>query len=156
MRKTLSIIVTAFIVLSLVYGLGWAEEEQMCVPMGEVVLKPLAPEPEREAVTFPHAVHFSNSCHECHHKWDNETSIQSCSAAGCHDLAEPLKDEEGQPVKDELQQIRYYKNAFHNMCIGCHKQIKQKNKALQDSQLPGSVKLAAVGPTGCIGCHPKE
>lgn len=145
----------AFVVLGLFFGLAWAEEAQMCVPMGDIVLHSLSEKAQRAEVTFPHAVHFSYNCQQCHHKWNNEEPITGCSTAGCHDLAEAPKDENGKPSKDALQQVRYFKNAYHAMCIGCHKDIKQQNKVLEKSQIQGGVKLAATGPTGCIQCHPK-
>jgi len=131
-------------------------EEEMCVPMGEITLEPLTTEAKRSAVIFPHAVHFDYSCRECHHKWEKEKPILGCSASGCHDLAEMPKSDEGRPVKDPAVQIRYYKNAYHQMCIGCHMQIAKKNEALQASRMPGEAKIASTGPTGCIQCHPKE
>lgn len=133
-----------------------AAEEEMCVPIGERELSPLTPKAQREAVTFKHNVHFSISCKECHHKWNYDTPITGCSAAGCHDVAEAPRDKEGRLVKDPAQQIKYFKNAYHQMCIGCHKEIKQKNKKIELTQMPTGKKLAAAGPTGCIECHPKE
>lgn len=132
-----------------------AAEEEMCVPLGEITLTSLTKEAQRAAVEFPHAVHFSYSCTECHHKWDNQAPIAGCSTAGCHDAVEAPKDKEGRIVKDQLQQIRYFKNAYHQMCIGCHKEIKQENKKVEMTQMAGK-KLAATGPTGCNQCHPKE
>jgi len=132
-----------------------AAEEEMCVPMGKITLTPLTKDAQRVAVEFPHAVHFGLSCIECHHKWDNKAPISGCSATGCHDSAEPLKDKDGQLIKDEGQQIRYFKNAYHQACIGCHKKIKTQNKKIETTKMPGQ-KLAAVGPTGCNKCHPKN
>ena len=148
--------VAAFIMLVGFCGLAWAEETEMCVPMGEIVLKSLAGESQRAEVSFPHAAHFEYNCQQCHHKWDNEAPITGCSATGCHDLAEAPKDENGKPLKDALQQVRYFKNAYHTGCIGCHKEIKQQNSVLEKSLVQGGAKLAATGPTGCIQCHPKE
>ena len=41
-------------------------------------------------------------------------------------------------------------------CIGCHKEIKKTNKALEASKMALGEQLAATGPTGCNECHPKE
>lgn len=155
-KRKWQVAVAVFIILGLFCGLAWAEETQMCVPMGDIVLKSLSSESKRAEVAFPHAVHFSYSCHQCHHKWNNEASISGCSATGCHDLAEAPKDENGKPSKDALLQGRYFKNAYHAMCIGCHKEIKQQNKVLEASRIQGGTKMAATGPTGCVQCHPKE
>jgi hypothetical protein len=146
----------ALIILSFGFGMTWAEEAQMCVPMGDITLSAITGQAKRAEVAFPHALHFSYNCRQCHHKWNNEEAISGCSAAGCHDLAEAPKDENGKPSTDQLRQIRYFKNAYHAMCIGCHKEIQQKNKRLEATQVQSGIKLAATGPTGCIQCHPKE
>ncbi len=146
----------ALILLTVLTGITWAEEDEMCVPMGDIILKSLSAEAQRSSVEFPHAVHFDYSCRECHHKWVKENAIQSCATSGCHELAEAPKDKDGKPSTDALQQIKYYKNAYHAMCIGCHKEIKKANKALEATRLSGDAKLAATGPTGCIQCHPRD
>lgn len=156
MRKRLIIMAAALILLNVFTGVIWAEEDEMCVPMGEITLKALATKPERAVVEFPHTKHFNYSCTECHHKWIKEESIQGCTASGCHDSAQAPKDANGTPSTDALLQIKYYKNAYHTMCLGCHKEIKRKNKELEASQISNDAKLAAVGPTGCIQCHPKD
>lgn len=158
MRKSLwTIAVAVLIVLGMVWGsVSAAKEDEMCVPMGKMVLEKLTKEAKRASVTFQHPVHFGISCKECHHTWNFVEPIGSCSAAGCHDLAEAPLDEEGRPSRDPLLQIRYYKNAFHNQCVGCHQDIKQRNKALEASRRPGAARFEPTGPTGCIQCHPVE
>ena len=129
---------------------------EMCVPMGEITLESLAAEAKRSEVAFPHAAHFSYTCQECHHKWNGKEAIQSCTTSGCHDLDKVPMDENGKPVKDKVLKARYYKNAFHEACIGCHKEIKNKNKAMESSAAALGEKLPPTGPTGCNQCHPKE
>jgi hypothetical protein len=156
MRKRIGLFTVVVLFLS---GLIWVPvgaQEQMVVPLGEIVLRPLAPEPKRSAVAFPHAVHFDYSCRECHHTWEKDKPILGCTATGCHDLAELPRDDQGRPVRDPAVQIRYYRNAFHQSCIGCHLQISKDNEVLQATKLPGSTrKPAPTGPTGCIQCHPE-
>ncbi|MDA8142320.1 MAG: cytochrome c3 family protein [Desulfobacteraceae bacterium] len=149
-------VVAAFLLVGLLGGVAWAEDNQMCVPMGDIVLKSISSEAKRAAVSFPHAVHFSYQCQKCHHQWNTESMITGCSTAGCHDLTEAPKDENGKPSKDAKLTIRYFKNAYHTMCIGCHKSIQQKNEIVEATQIQGGAKIAAAGPTGCIQCHPKE
>lgn len=156
MRKSITLIAAALILIITCSGLVWAQEEEMCVPMGEITLKSIATESQRAPVAFRHNLHFGYSCQTCHHKWNQQETIKGCSAAGCHDIAQTPKTEDGKPLADPIQQIRYYKNAFHASCIGCHKEIKKKNEELEASQLTGEMKLAPTGPTGCIQCHPKE
>jgi hypothetical protein len=147
--------IAALIVLGMVWGpVAAAKEDEMCLPMGNIILEPLTNQAKRASVTFPHAVHFSYSCNQCHHTWNYVEPIGSCSAAGCHDLAEAPMNEDGQPSTDPVLQTRYHKNAFHNMCIGCHLDIKRENQALEASRRPAAAPLMPTGPTGCIQCHP--
>jgi hypothetical protein len=154
MRK--SVLLVTVVMMTMVWGTLLVADDEMCVPMGEITLEPLNEEAKRSEVVFPHAVHFSYSCQECHHKWDNESPIVGCSTSGCHDLAKAPKMEDGKPAKDPALKIRYFKNAYHDMCIGCHKEIKVKNKAMEASKASLGEKLAPTGPTGCNQCHPKE
>lgn len=133
-----------------------AAEEQMCIPLGDITLTPLVEEAKRTNVSFPHSVHFSYACQECHHEWDGSAPVQSCSTSECHDLKQAPKTENGEPVQDSQLSIRYYKKAFHDMCIGCHKAIKASNKALEAARVSLEEPLPAVGPTSCNHCHPKE
>jgi hypothetical protein len=153
MRK--SVLLVTVILMSLIWGTFLVADDEMCVPMGEITIEPLVEDAKREEVAFPHAVHFSYSCQECHHKWDNASAIQGCTTSGCHDLQAAPKND-GKPVKDPQMKIRYYKNAYHDMCIGCHKEIKKKNKAMEASKASLGEKLPPTGPTSCNQCHPKE
>lgn len=128
----------------------------MCVPMGDIDLKPLTEEAKREKVTFPHAVHFNYACQECHHKWNGEDAVTGCATSGCHDLTAAPKTEDGKPVKDPVLKSRYYKKAYHDMCIGCHKAIKIENKKMEAAKTALGEKLEPTGPTACNQCHPKE
>jgi hypothetical protein len=156
MRNATGVLAAAMLII---LCLGWVPvraENEMRVPMGEITLKTLTTKAKRSPVIFPHAVHFDYNCRQCHHKWDKEAPIRSCTTAGCHDFAEMPKNEKGRPVSDTAVQIRYYKNAFHQMCIECHLQIARSNEKLEASRMPGTVKIAPAGPTGCIQCHPKK
>jgi hypothetical protein len=82
-------------------------------------------------------------------------NLTGCMTSGCHDLAALPKKGEGKPVDAEAA-MKYYKTAYHEMCIGCHKEIKQKNKALAASGKVLEDKLPSTGPTSCNECHPKE
>jgi hypothetical protein len=126
-------------------------DDEMCIPLGEIILEPPDTiEAKRSAVAFPHGVHFTYACQECHHAWDMESAIVGCTTSGCHDLTESPKKTD--PKEEDLL---YYKTAFHSNCIGCHKEIKVKNKAIETKigHLPDNI--PATGPTGCVECHPK-
>ena len=156
MRKT--VLLTAAVIL-VVSGLAWslavAEEEEMCVPMGDIMLEAISSDAQRESVSFPHAVHFNYDCRECHHKWDYRSSIMNCTTSGCHDKVDAPRDDDGRLVEDPNISILYFKNAFHEKCIGCHKEIKHQNKMQEATKTALGDKLKSTGPTGCIECHPK-
>jgi hypothetical protein len=152
----ISVLFVTVALCCMVFGSQLAVADEMCVPMGSIDLNPLAQEAKRSAVSFPHAVHFSYACQRCHHKWTGEAPVVGCTTSGCHDLAEAPKTEKGKPAKDPLLMARYYKNAYHDMCIGCHKELKIENKKMEAAKASLGEKLAATGPTGCNQCHPKE
>lgn len=154
MRKSVLFLTVAL--CCFVFGSQMLAADEMCVPMGDIDLKPLTEEAKRAEVAFPHAVHFDYACQECHHKWNGKAPIVGCATSGCHDLTAAPKTKEGKPVKDPALKIRYYKKAYHDMCIGCHKAIKVKNKKMESAKASLGQKLAATGPTGCNQCHPKE
>jgi hypothetical protein len=134
-------------------GAGAAED--MCVPMGMIVLKaPEEAQAKRSPVDFPHARHFDISCVSCHHTWGFTEPVVGCMTSGCHDLTEIPKKKAGQPAAEDAA-ITYFKSAYHKLCITCHKDIKAKNLELQKSLKSPSPKLPKTGPTTCTGCHPK-
>ncbi len=136
---------------------GQDMEDEMVVPMGIIVIEPPeAVEPKRSPVEFPHSRHFITiDCKTCHHKWEGPEIIKGCSTADCHDVTiSPTKS--AKSGSDQNLAIRYYKAAYHQMCIGCHKEIKIQNKILETSLQELKEKLVAPGPTSCIVCHPKE
>lgn len=148
------VVILAIVSFSLV--LAEESEDSMCIPMGTIILEPPdGVESKRATVEFPHATHFNYSCNTCHHKWDRETPVLSCMTANCHDLAIRPKKSEGHNVAPELV-VRYYKAAYHDACIGCHKKIKKQNKAIEDSYRSATTPIQPSGPTGCADCHPKE
>ena len=148
------------VILSVVIGVvcgsalvvtGDESGQDLCIPLGGLVLEaPEGVEAKRAAVEFPHSQHFDISCKTCHHKWDGGGELLSCGTTGCHDLTESPKKGENDPKS------RYYKNAFHKSCIGCHKSIQAKNKKLEMLKMPLDEELPRTGPTGCNKCHPVE
>ena len=158
MHKSYLLAVGVAVLAIFSFGLVTAgeSEENMCIPMGDIVIEPPDQvESKRAAVTFPHATHFTYTCSTCHHTWDRETPVLSCRTAGCHDVAVIPKNAEGNKADPALS-VRYYKAAFHSACIGCHKTIKKQNKAIEDSYRSAKTSIKRSGPTGCNECHPKE
>lgn len=142
---------------SITMVVGQETEDEMVVPMGIIVLEPPeSVEPKRSPVDFPHSTHFASvDCRTCHHKWQGTEIIKGCTTTDCHDVTvSPTKSGEGASNPDLA--IRYYKTGYHQMCIGCHKEIKIQNKQLETSFKELQETLTTPGPTGCIECHPKE
>ena len=129
--------------------------EDMLVPMGIIVLEPdESVEQKKSAVEFHHSKHFIYDCKRCHHKWEGITQIVNCTTSNCHDLLESPKG----PTKYLSYTdtgIKYYKYAFHQRCVGCHKEINIERKKMEMSYKTLE-KLPKTGPTGCNECHPKE
>ena len=144
------------ICMALIFAMGTAmdavgseDQGDLCVPLGVLTLRP--PEDadaQRSNVDFPHGLHFNYSCQECHHQWEGGKEGLNCMTSGCHDLVEAPRD-------NPEQSILYFKNAYHEMCITCHKQIKAKNRELELSGRVLKEKLPNSGPTGCTECHPE-
>jgi hypothetical protein len=126
------------------------------VPVGRLALAPpVGVTPKRSAVAFPHSQHFGYTCKTCHHKWDGNSQVQSCTASKCHDqLSLPVKSKKTRA--NSLEAIRYYKYAFHQQCISCHREIRIHNKRLERSGKKIKAPLQWPGPTSCVGCHPRE
>jgi len=149
------------LILALTFGnamvvSGESDDGNMSVPMGIITLEPPdSVEKSKSAVEFPHPTHFDFSCQTCHHKWDKETPIGGCSTSGCHDIAEAPKKSE-KLKSDENLAARYYKTAYHKLCITCHKEMKAQNKKLELSGRVLVDNLPNTGPTGCKECHVPE
>ncbi len=133
-----------------------AAVEDMCVPMGVIELKPdPSVEQKKSSVEFNHAKHLTFDCRRCHHKWEANTKIANCSTSDCHDLLKAPKRPTKYLVYTE-EGIKYYKYAYHQNCIGCHKEIKVQRKKLEGVYLAAKKELPKTGPTSCNECHPKE
>ena len=155
MRKIFVILICALIIAG--YGIGWVvagdAEDTMCIPMGTILLEPPSDvDAKRSSVEFPHSTHFKFTCKTCHHTWDAETPILSCTTSGCHDLTHS-RSEDGK--MDPALAVRNFKNAFHGSCIACHKDIKVQNNKIEKSYSL-TTPMQSSGPTSCNFCHPKE
>ena len=142
---------------SITLVVGQDAEDEMVVPMGIIVIEaPESVEPKRSPVDFPHSTHFASvDCRTCHHTWQGTAIIKGCATTDCHDVTvSPTKSGEGASNPDLA--IRYYKTAYHQMCIGCHKEIKLQNKQLETSFKELKETMTIPGPTSCVQCHPKE
>ena len=161
MIKSIMIVFALFIIFIAGGMATFAKETEVTmdaifVPVGRLALAPpVGVTPKRSAVAFPHSQHFGYTCMTCHHKWDGNSQVQSCTASKCHDQLSPtLKDKKSLDYGPVA--IRYYKYAFHQQCIRCHREIKMHNEKLERSRKRLSEPLQWPGPTGCVGCHPRE
>jgi hypothetical protein len=102
---------------------------------------------ERPSVAFPHMEHINNGieCKTCHHRFQggknilDETELQEgaegIKCSSCH------KEKPGFRFAPDLDSTkRNLQQAFHRLCIGCHRQVSQAGKK--------------AGPVTCGACHP--
>lgn len=104
----------------------------------------------RPAVEFPHLLHFDDAgieCSKCHHRFKDgenivddselEEGAKGIKCSSCH------KSEAGFRFKPDLDPTkRTLRQAYHRMCMSCHRQLKKENKK--------------AGSVTCGGCHPKR
>lgn len=135
-----------------------ATMDAIYVPVGRLALaSPVGVKSKRSAVAFPHSQHFDYTCKTCHHKWDGQSEVKRCSASECHDQLTAPPMAKGARYLDYIDDsIGYYKFAFHRQCIGCHKEIEARNAKLSRSVFMLNTPPQKNGPTGCVGCHPRE
>ena len=157
--KMTAIVVFIFLIVGGLAAVAEKTEETMdaiFVPVGRLALAPpVGVTPKRSAVVFPHSRHFGYTCKTCHHKWDGNSRVQSCTASKCHDqLSLPVKSKKA--MDNIPEEIRYYKYAFHQQCIGCHREIRIHNEKLERSRRKIKEPLQWPGPTSCLGCHKRE
>lgn len=132
-------------------GADQVASEELCIPLGTITLSPPQDvERKKSDVEFPHDAHFDYSCKRCHHTWEGDNQISGCSTSGCHDSSLPLL------TTEPSQSYRYYKNAYHDMCINCHKEIQVSNEKLEMSKKSLDKPLPKTGPVGCVQCHPEK
>ena len=97
-----------------------------------MIPKPEGVEVKQKSLPFSHSKHAAYECVECHHTGE---VTQGCTDAGCHDLLVPATPE-------ERRDIRYFEKAYHDQCIGCHRDLRKEG--------------AENVPVACVGCHPKD
>lgn len=126
------------------------------LPVGTLTVSaPRGVAPLRSSVTFPHSLHFGYACKMCHHTWNGLTPVKGCATSGCHDQVVRPKGKEGK-VASSTPGIRYFREAYHQNCITCHKRLETERQQLEKSGRVLKKPLPRTGPTGCIGCHPRN
>ena len=100
------------------------------------------PKDTYEPVTLSHNKHateYNVQCKDCHHVyedgknvWEEGQPVQKCSE--CHNVYKLGKDL--REASEEEKKLSLHK-AYHDNCVGCHKQEKK-------------------GPVKCLECHAKK
>jgi len=149
------LMVVGVVLLGVIHGFSaQAKNGNSC--FGEEAYELKAPEgveARRGAVKFPHQAHFQFACLKCHHTFDGSEPPMGCMVSGCHDSIEAPAALGKAGASENMD---YFKNAFHKTCwLGCHKEIKAQNLALQKAAAAKGTKakLARTGPTTCDKCH---
>lgn len=96
-----------------------------------MIPKPEGIEIKEKTLPFSHSTHSIYGCVQCHKTGD---VTQGCTDAGCHDLLVPATPE-------ERRDIRYFEKAYHDRCIGCHRDLRKAGNE--------------IVPVACVGCHPR-
>ena len=66
------------------------------------------------------------------------------SCIDCHSIpSRKPKRKKGAPKMSKSERLEYHAEAIHYNCVGCHKDVKRKNKE-------------ATAPTSCKACHPQK
>ena len=101
-------------------------------------------------VTFSHKKHsaeYKLACTECHHTyvegkntWKEGDEVKKCDA--CHSEAKAPTGADAPKLSKAEKIKKYYKDAIHENCQSCHKDMKKKDPA-------------TGAPTKCTECHPK-
>ena len=102
-------------------------------------------------VTFTHQKHTTDykiACGDCHHDDKGKAltdlkdgdEVKTCFE--CHKKPGELKGKKAKGLK-KAELMAYVGNAFHENCIGCHKDYNKKNKT-------------KAAPQKCTDCHPKN
>ena len=134
MKKSmiLTLAIAALIIAFILPTMGVAQHAAPAPGDDYMIPKPEGYEPKQKSIPFSHTAHADIDCYHCHHTGD---VTQGCMDAGCHDLINPASPE-------ERRDIRFFEKAYHDQCIGCHRDLRQKEEP--------------TGPVACVGCHPKE
>jgi len=99
-------------------------------------------ETKKSPVNFTHMKHiydYNVKCDSCHHikETDKVFIISFAKCESCHNKE-----------KGDRKDIMRYEIAYHNNCIGCHKEVNIKDGDPKGRKGPA--------PTSCTKCHPKK
>ena len=156
MKTTLMILVASFLLGSL--ALAVAND----APSGVILVTKADPASDRKPSIFVHSKHSDYDCELCHHEWDGESEIETCSACHpifshaehlsmdcekCHknwDMARDIEECGTCHPGNEMGGIPNIIKVSHRaLCKRCHRNLATENKP--------------TGPTTpCTSCHREE
>jgi Class III cytochrome C family len=92
---------------------------------------------------------YPNGCGDCHHDDKGkpiaglkaDSKVQACIE--CHKKCGEAPKGKDAPKLDKKQKLDYHSEAFHDNCIGCHKEFNKEFKPKK-------------APVTCNDCHPKK
>ena len=92
---------------------------------------------------------YPNGCGDCHHDDKGkplagltaDSKVQKCFE--CHKKCGEAPKGKDAPKLDKKQKLEYHSEAFHDNCIGCHKEFNKEFKPKK-------------APVTCNDCHPKK
>ncbi len=156
-RSILSILaIMIFLTPGAPRAIAGEELDAIHLPVGSLTIAaPRGVEPRRSSVAFPHSLHFDHACKTCHHKWNGYTPVSGCAATGCHDLTGSQKDNKSKEASSAAE-ARYFKEAYHKLCLACHGRLKSQRKKMEQSRTALTKPAPRTGPTGCVQCHPRN
>ncbi|PTN36333.1 DUF305 domain-containing protein [Desulfonatronum sp. SC1] len=113
----------------------WLEQWRGEAALALMIHKPEGIEAKQKYVLFLHPKHEAFECVRCHHTSEGADINQGCKDAGCHDMFVI-------ETPEQRREIRYFEKAYHDLCIGCHRELRRQEKT--------------TGPVDCKGCHIQE
>ena len=146
-RSLITVAVAALGVVFLIPGVYATQQAPDTITMDSKVF----PKHTKGLVTFNHKKHnvdYKIACTECHHMfkdgknvWKEGDEVKKCDA--CHSEAKAPTGANAPKLSKEEKIKKYYYDAIHQNCKGCHADLKKKDPA-------------KPVPTKCTECHPKE
>lgn len=137
-KRTLIVLTAAVLGMAFLFALAYATQQ---APDTLTMESKVFDKHKKALVTFNHKKHnvdYKVVCADCHHiyeggknVWQEGTEVKKCDA--CHTEAKAPSGDKS-PKEEKIK--KYYYDAIHANCVGCHKDQKK-------------------GPSKCTECHPK-
>jgi len=138
--KFLTAILSIF--LFQICGIGYAESE---IPYIFKYSLSTRIDNYEHSVTFNHSRHamdYKITCVDCHHQLEPGAKVVEENCLDCHGAKAIRNNQQTRRIPKEKRVQRYLK-VLHDMCIGCHKEVKANNPY---SRMPVS----------CWRCHTRN